>query len=146
MATFIAIMEAIAMVLIILFLRIKYSRLAKELTDEAERLIELKRTTPTMDIGSRIAATTELMHMIDLLIDYEIITQQQYDLFVKTKNPIGDFDKLVEKISTNVFNSINKNLFDDRNNVMTDNAIMQYITRRTVIMTLKYIQTKTEEG
>ena len=98
---------------------------------------------PTLDLATRMKLTTDMFALIDMLIEYEILNHQKYDIFVKS-DPVIDFDVFVEDISKTVFKSLNPNIFYDKNQIVNEKCIMIYITRRTIHLGMDYVRGKVE--
>lgn len=99
---------------------------------------------PTINIAERVQATQDLFALIDTLIDYEIISDREYEILLNKKSSKIELEDSVSRIATNVFNNINPNTFMDINNVVTDKCLMSYIQKRTFVEYFSYIQQNNE--
>ena len=140
---YILIMIILCLGMVILHLWRTYQNRIAYLNESVENLRVEYGKLPTLDLATRMKLTTDLFALIDMLIEYEILNHQKYDVFVKS-DPVIDFDVFVEDISKTVFKSLNPNIFYDKNQIVDEKCIMLYITRRTIHLGMDYVRSKVE--
>lgn len=100
---------------------------------------------PTISISERILAAQKLFELIDIIIDYSILSDRSYDVLLEKKSKRLDVEESVSRISEQVFKALNPSVFGDVNNIITDEYLMHYIQQKTFVEYFLYIQ-KTNEG
>lgn len=107
-------------------------------------LIETQQTLldnkPTLDIKDRVSATKELFSLIDVLIEYEIINNRRFEIFLEKKNKNLDFNNVLEEVGTTVFSSLRSDIYTDKNNLVTKECLMHYIQKRTFVEYFLYLK------
>ena len=111
-----------------------------------ELLNERVNLIPTLSIKDRVDAMTQLFEVIDILIEYELINNRRYEIFLEKQEKNLDFDNVLEEISKNVFNGIKRDVFTDKNNLVTEQCLMSYIQKRTFIEYFNYLKNKNTSG
>ena len=111
-----------------------------------ELLNERVNLIPTLSIKDRVDAMTQLFEVIDILIEYELINNRRYEIFLEKQEKNLDFDNILEEISKNVFNGIKRDVFTDKNNLVTEQCLMSYIQKRTFIEYFNYLKNKNTSG
>ena len=99
----------------------------------------------TISISERILAAQKLFELIDIIIDYSILSDRSYDVLLEKKSKRLDVEESVSRISEQVFKALNPSVFGDVNNIITDEYLMHYIQQKTFVEYFLYIQ-KTNEG
>ena len=99
---------------------------------------------PTLNIHDRISASQDLFTMIDVLIEYEIISDREYEILLQKKSSKIDLEDSVKRISTAVFSKIKPSVFTDVNNIVTEQCLMSYIQKRTFTEYFNYIRQNNE--
>ena len=140
---YILIMIILCLGMVILHLWKTYQNRITYLNESVENLQIEHAKLPTLDLATRMKLTTDMFALIDMLIEYEILNHQKYDIFVKS-DPVIDFDVFVKDISETVFKSLNPNIFYDKNQIVNEKCIMIYITRRTIHLGMDYVRGKVE--
>lgn len=105
---------------------------------------EVISNTPTLNIHDRITASQDLFSMIDVLIEYEIISDREYEILLQKKSSKIDLEDSVKRISTAVFSKIKPSVFTDVNNIVTEQCLMSYIQKRTFTEYFNYIRQNNE--
>lgn len=121
-----------------IFLIIRYYR--RRVNQLSSSLIEQTSLTPTMRGDERIVFTNDLLTFIDDTITTELINEKRFDIFLNQKSKNLDFDKVIERVSTNTFNAIQKDILIDPNLIVTHEYLMRYIQKKTFIAYFTYIQ------
>lgn len=103
-------------------------------------LKEIVDTVPNMRIDERINATKELFNLIDLLIDYEIINNRRFEIYLDKKDTNLNVDQMLKDVSSAVFKFIKTDIFVDKNNIVTYECLFNYIQKRTFVEYFNYIQ------
>lgn len=103
------------------------------------------RDRPTIPMNERISSMQNLFAMIDMLIDYSIMSDREYEILLQKKSKKIDLEDAVSRISEYVFHSLNPSVFGDVNNIVTDDCLMHYIQQKTFVEYFIYIQ-KNYEG
>lgn len=134
---------------LIIFYMVRYLRMAKRYDDAVESLetttnfisehIE-NASKSTASLQTRVDAGEALLALIDTMIVSEIISRRKYEIFLGEKNKNLDVDNMVRDISQSVFKGLNDNIFENPDNIFTDEYIMAYIQHRTVEQYLSYIK------
>lgn len=99
---------------------------------------------PTLNIHDRITASQDLFAMIDILIEYEIISDREYEILLQKKSSKIDLEDSVKRISTAVFSKLKPSVFTDVNNIVTEQCLMSYIQKRTFTEYFNYIRQNNE--
>ncbi len=122
-----------------------YRKKKIEWTFVIEQYKEALQDKPTLNIHDRITASQDLFTLIDVLIEYEIISDREYEILLQKKSRKIDIEDSVKRISTAVFAKIKPSVFTDVNNVVTEQCLMSYIQKRTFLEYFNYIR-KNNEG
>lgn len=81
----------------------------------------------------RVHSTTAVLNLLDTIISNEVAsvlkTYARLNEPYKTLNTADD----IESISSKVFESIKKEIFDDNDTVLTDEYLMKYINEQTTL-------------
>lgn len=101
---------------------------------------EIVNSTPNLDIGQRVAATKELFSLIDTLIEYEIINNRRFEIFLEKKNKNLDFENVLQDVGQTVFESLASDVYTDKNNLVTKECIMKYIQKRVFVEYFLYLK------
>ncbi len=117
-----------------------YRKRSEKFNDVIGNINGILENRPTVPLNERTKYTIELLTLIDNLIDYEIISNRRYEIFLNQKIKSIDVDKEYNEIATNVFSYISPDVFDDPNNIITKDAIMSYIQKRSFVEFMRYIQ------
>lgn len=110
-----------------------------------EQYSEALADKPTLPIQDRVESTQNLFNLIDILIDYTIISDREYDILLEKKSKNLDVEDAIERISKAVFNSIQPSVYTDVNNVVTKECLMFYIQKRTFVEYFMYLK-RVNEG
>ena len=97
---------------------------------------KLSQTQSIEPLSERTVTTTELFNLCNLLIDNEIYKTLKLCMTLHQKYEVVNFDKDVETVSTKVFASIKPEIFSNKDMIITSDALMEYITERTIIRLL----------
>ena len=101
---------------------------------------ELLDRQPTLNIKERVSATKELFSLIDVLIEYEILNNRRFEIFLEKKNKNLDFENVLKDVGKTVFQSISPDVYTDKNNLVTKTCIMQYIQKRVFVEYFSYLK------
>lgn len=101
---------------------------------------DILENRPAVPIQERTQYTIDLLSLIDNLIDYEIISNRRYEIFLNQKIKNIDVDKEYNEIANQIFSYLSPDIFDDPNNIITQKAIMSYIQKRSFVEFMRYIQ------
>lgn len=94
----------------------------------------------SLSMPDRIDFTNSVLDLISFMVNNEIISYMKTFIALNNQYDISNLDTDVEKISTLVFNGINKNLFKDPNLILTEKYLMEYITKKTISVMLDVVQ------
>lgn len=122
-----------------------YRRKKAEWSYIMQQYREALEDKPTINIRDRVLAAQDLFKMIDILIEYEIVSDREYEILLQKKSNKIDLEDSVKRISTAVFSKIKPSVYTDVDNIVTEQCLMSYIQKRTFIEYFTYLQ-KNNEG
>lgn len=126
---------------IYLFIQREYlSKDIERLVDSNDRLLDISKNKPTLPIDKQLQYTTDLLAFIDSLVEIELINEKRFSLLLGDKDKNLDFDTVIKNISTRVFESFDKRIFVESDNILTSEYLSSYIQKRTIVVYLGYIQ------
>ena len=94
----------------------------------------------SMSMPDRIEFTNSILDLISFMVNNEIMSYMKTYISLNNTYDISNLDNDVRKISTLVFDGINKSLFKDPNLILTENYLMEYITKKTISTLLDVVQ------
>jgi hypothetical protein len=106
----------------------------------AQALEAMASRIPSLNVNQRLEYNKNLLSFIDDMINLEILNEKRFSIFLNQPDKNLDIDNVLKKISTKVFESIQPELYNDPNNILTSEYIMSYIQKKTFIVCLTYIQ------
>lgn len=130
----------IIFLLYIAFSIIFYRRRMNKINTVLSNVNDILENRPAVPIQERTQYTIDLLSLIDNLIDYEIISNRRYEIFLNQKIKNIDVDKEYNEIANQIFSYLSPDIFDDPNNIITQKAIMSYIQKRSFVEFMRYIQ------
>lgn len=114
-------------------------KINKIYVDANNLVLNVKQSIPTLNSLDRLNYTKDFCAFIDEMINQEIINIRRFEILLNQPNKNLDVDNVIKEVSSKVFNSIKKELFDDPNNIVTREYLMSYIQKRTVVFYINYI-------
>lgn len=130
----------IIFIFIIIGLFIWMRRKINKIYIDANNLVSnVRQSIPTLNSLDRLNYTKDFCTFIDEMINQEIINIRRFEILLNQPNKNLDVDNVIKEVSSKVFNSIKKELFDDPNNIVTREYLMSYIQKRTVVFYINYI-------
>ena len=123
-----------------MYYNVKINKTTDNFTYQIESLNE---SVPELDIDDRLTYTEHLLSFIDNMIEFEVVNEKRFELILGQYDKNLDIDKVLESVSTRVYESIEKNVFTDPNNILTSKYIMEYIQKKTFIVCMQYVQNNT---
>lgn len=120
-----------------MYYNIKINKITDNFTYQIESLNE---SVPELDIDDRLTYTEHLLTFIDNMIEFEVINEKRFELILGQSDKNLDIDKVLKNVSTKVYESIEKNVYTDPNNILTSKYIMEYIQKKTFIACMSYVQ------
>lgn len=108
--------------------------------------MEALNDKPKMSMGERISATHSLFQLIDTLIEYEIVSDREYEVLLQKKSKRLNIEEEVQKISKSVFEELKPDAYTDVNNIVTSKCLMSYIQKRTFVEYFLYLQKTNVDG
>lgn len=125
---------------ITLFKSIKKLIINKANSIEIANIKKLDPKNELLSIPERIALMNDILDLISFMINYEITYHIKNILILNNPYDMSNLDKDVSEISNKVYEGINKDLFKDKNLVMTDAYLLQFITKKTISQMLDIVQ------
>ena len=106
-------------------------------------LIENQAKSPsnaTLTMPDRVDLTNSVLDMIAFMVNNEIY--HLFRTYIALSNPydVTNLDTDSAKISTNVFDGIKKDLFNNPNLILTSEYLMEYVTKKTITTLLETAQ------
>ena len=95
----------------------------------------------TLSMPDRIELSNSVLDLISFMVNNEIVSFFKSYIILNNPYDISRMDEDVVIISQNVFNGINKVMFIDPNLVLTENYLMEFITKKTISTMLDVAQT-----
>lgn len=125
---------------ILIYRNISLNKITEELMASLD---DLHDSIPKLDIDDRLTYTEHLLSFIDNMIEFEVVNEKRFELILGQYDKNLDIDKVLESVSTRVYESIEKNVFTDPNNILTSKYIMEYIQKKTFFVCMQYVQNNT---
>ena len=94
---------------------------------------------PTEPLTKRVESSKAVLEMINDMINTEIVVKKRFEIFLGEKSKNLDIDKVIQDVSTDVFNYLSDNLFVKEELVFTNEYVMSYIIHRTTIAYINYL-------
>ena len=112
-----------------------FSRLAdyQFMINQKEKLSQTQSIEPLSD---RTITTTELFNLCNVLVDSEIYKTMQTCMTLHQKYDLIHLDTDIQIIGNKVFKSIKPEVFTNKDLIVTSDALMEYITERTILRLL----------
>ena len=84
-----------------------------------------------LPLDDRIKTAISLSDLISTMIDYEVVSILQTYAMLNKPYEVSAMDNDIKKISSNVFNAIKPNIYDNHELIWTKEYLMQYISKRS---------------
>ena len=92
---------------------------------------------PKGDLAYRLDVTNEMYNFISFLIANEIVRIFESYASLNLPYVVNKFDEDLEKICATVFEMLKQEIFEDPDLLITKEALMKFIAKRTTIMLLQ---------
>ena len=101
------------------------------------KCFKLINNAPKGDLAYRLDVTNEMYNFISFLIANEIVRIFESYASLNLPYVVNKFDEDLEKICATVFEMLKPEIFEDPDLLITKEALMKFIAKRTTIMLLQ---------
>lgn len=95
------------------------------------------RTAPKGDLAYRLGVTNEMYNFITFLIASEIVRIFESYASLSVPYVVNKFDEDLEKVCSIVFSTLKPEIFENPDLLITKEALMKFIAKRTTVMLLQ---------